>query len=237
MRPKQLVLVCGTGTDVGKTWVTAGVLTHLSGLGVTVSARKPAQSFDVDGHGQPLGGPTDAEVLASATGEHPDEVCHPLRSYRRAMAPPMAADALGLDPITVEQLVGQVTWPDWAVAVGMMEAAGGVRSPQADNGDCVDVAHVVAPDLVLLVADAGLGTISSVRLCAEALAHADIGAGGSVPLVVALNRFDGGHEIHRGNRAWLEARCGFEVYGLAEELDRLARRIAGPGVTAGNGPT
>ena len=46
MRPRRLVLVVGTGTDVGKTWVSAHLLATLRAAGLTVAARKPAQSFD-----------------------------------------------------------------------------------------------------------------------------------------------------------------------------------------------
>ena len=48
VRPHRLVVVVGTGTDVGKTWVAARLLIDLRAAGVTVAARKPAQSFDPD---------------------------------------------------------------------------------------------------------------------------------------------------------------------------------------------
>ena len=46
VRPRRLVAVVGTGTDVGKTWVSARVLRDLRAAGLRVAARKPAQSFD-----------------------------------------------------------------------------------------------------------------------------------------------------------------------------------------------
>ena len=58
-----------------------------------------------------------------------------------------------------------------------METAGGVRSPQADDGDAVDLVRLLAPDLVVLVADAGLGTINAVRLCVDALAGSGLAPG------------------------------------------------------------
>ncbi len=65
-RPRLLVVVLGTATEVGKTWMSAAALRELAGRGRRVSARKPAQSFDPDdGH------PTDAFVLGGATGENP----------------------------------------------------------------------------------------------------------------------------------------------------------------------
>ncbi len=60
----MLVVVAGTGTDVGKTWVGCRLARHFRERGLSVAARKPAQSFAPD-----QAGPTDAEMLASATGE------------------------------------------------------------------------------------------------------------------------------------------------------------------------
>jgi dethiobiotin synthetase len=57
------------------------------------------------------------------------------------------------------------------VDVGLVETAGGVRSPQADDGDVLDLVAAIAPDHVILVADAGLGTINAVRLSVAALVH------------------------------------------------------------------
>ena len=45
-RPTHLVVVAGTGTDIGKTWVAATLLTAWRDGGWAVAARKPAQSFD-----------------------------------------------------------------------------------------------------------------------------------------------------------------------------------------------
>jgi len=218
--PDRLVLVCGTGTEVGKTWVAASLLEKLRKRGLTVAARKPAQSFDVDLEADRLGERTDAEVLGQASGEDPDVVCLPARSYHRAMAPPMAAEMLGLPPFTVGDLADELRWPVPPVDVGLVETAGGVRSPQASDGDAVDLGRLLRPHIVLLVADAGLGTINGVRLSTDALSPL-VGEGpgpdhGGAParLIIALNRFDEEHDIHRRNRQWLTARDGFEVVTL-----------------------
>ena len=195
-RPARLVFVAGTGTAVGKTWTAAAVLARLGSAGLRVGARKPAQSFDA---GE---GPTDAEVLAAATGETPHDVCPRHRWYARALAPPMAADALGAPPFTVGDLVGELYWPD-GVDVGLIEGAGGPRSPIAADGDNVRLASAITPDLVLLVADAGLGTINAVRMSVAALAEEQV--------VVVLNHFDEHDPLHRRNRDWLSCRDGFDV--------------------------
>lgn len=238
-RPDRIVLVCGTGTEVGKTWVGSRLLEELRRRGLTVAARKPAQSFDVDSEGSTLGGPTDAEVLAEASGEDPETVCASFRSYHRAMAPPMAAEALGRPGFTVAELVAELNWPPARVSVGLVETAGGVRSPQASDGDGCDLLATLVPDAVVLVADAGLGTINDVRLAMDALTSTT-STMADIPIVVVLDRFDGRHEIHRRNRDWLTERDSFRVLALPGEEVALADEIvhAGPpstGVGSGSG--
>jgi len=220
------VLVCGTGTEVGKTWVCGRLLTELRSRGVAVAARKPAQSFDIDSEGRRLGGPTDADRLGAASGELPAAVCHPFRSYRRAMAPPMAAEALGLPPFTVADLMEEMVWPSDRVQVGVVEMAGGVRSPQASDGDTTDMVTALAPDAVVLVADAGLGSINGVRLSMDALATATNRLPGTSTVVV-LDRYDGHHDIHRRNLAWLSGRNGYRVVVAPGEESLLADLVIG----------
>jgi dethiobiotin synthetase len=204
--PQRLVVVVGTATEVGKTWVGAAALRGLAGAGLTVAARKPVQSF------APGEGPTDAEVLAGASGERPEDVCPRHRWYELAMAPPMAADALGRPPFTVADLTAELRWPS-GVEVGLVETVGGPRSPIAADGDSAALAVALEPDLVLLVADAGLGAVNAVLLAAAALAG---------PPVVVLNRYDGSDVCAR-NRTWLEA-AGLDVVpGAAALAERLRR--------------
>jgi len=226
VRPDRVALVCGTGTEVGKTWVAARLLVELRARGATVAARKPAQSFDVGRYGECLGGATDAEALSVASGEHPGDVCHVFRSYHRAMAPPIAAQVLGMPPFTVADLVGELTWPLDRVDVGVVETAGGVCSPQADDGDVCDMVALLAPDIVVLVADAGLGTINSIRLTMGALTGRGGGTVGA-PVIVVLNRFDGHHEIHCRNHEWLERREGYCMVTLPGGEAELADLVAG----------
>src|SRR3982751_4211805 len=83
--PDLLVVVVGTGTDVGKTWVSAEALRGLRALGHAVAARKPAQSFAAGDAPDTR----DASILAAATGESTEDVCPAHRAYEVAMAPPM----------------------------------------------------------------------------------------------------------------------------------------------------
>jgi len=228
-RPRLLVVVAGTGTEIGKTWVTFEAASMLRReLSLDVAARKPAQSFDPDDDS------TDADLLASATRSRPYDVCPEHRWYPTPMAPPMAADALGLDPIELTALATEVStsWPGRAPDIGFVELAGGVRSPMAHDGDGVDLISALNPDIVLLVADAGLGTINSVRLSRAAISTAD-----APRTIVALNRYDDSVALHRDNRRWLITHDGVEVVVSIGELvgvlhDALPRWCAGCGKRA-----
>jgi dethiobiotin synthetase len=209
------VAVVGTGTDVGKTYVTARLLEELREEGMSVAARKPAQSFD------PSDDPAayDAAVLGLASGEPPETVCPPHRWYEMAMAPPMAADALIRPAFTLDVLVEELQWPSVPVDVGFVETAGGLRSPLSDDGDCLSFVVAVMPDMVVLVADAGLGTINAVRLTMDPLVRLP------AQLTVVLNRFDDGSELHQRNRSWLRDRDAMHVLSVPGDEAELAKLV------------
>jgi len=209
-------MVVGTGTGVGKTWTSARLLAALRGAGVSVAARKPAQSFDPGDDPARL----DAAVLGAATGESPETVCRPDRWYEAAMAPPMAADALGRGRLTVADLERELAWPPQRVDVGLVESVGGVRSPQAHDGDAVSLLRVLDPDVVLLVADAGLGVLNAVRLSVDVLPE-------GTDVVVVLNRYDPGSDLHVRNRRWLSSQDGLATAALPGEEAALVARVKG----------
>jgi dethiobiotin synthetase len=205
--PRTLVVVAGTGTGVGKTFVGAELVRRLRAAGLRVAARKPAQSYEPDELGA-----TDAEVLAGATGEAPHDVCPPTRWYPVPMAPPMAASQLGHAPPRLHDLADDCTrsWPAAQVDVGLVELAGGPRSPIAADGDGVDLTRLLQPDHVLLVADAGLGTINAVRLSAAVF--------GGLDVVVMLNRFEPHDALHAANLAWLRGALPCPVLHDVDDL-------------------
>ncbi len=201
MRPGHLVAVAGTGTGVGKTWVSCAVARATLERGSRVQVRKPVQSFAM---ASAAGlDETDAELLAAVTGEALHDVCPAHRWYGLAMAPPMACDALGDAPFTAADLLDELQWHG-AVDIGLVETVGGVRSPMTDDADSAGFVRALAPDAVLLVADAGLGTINAVRSACDALA--------GLPVTILLNRFDEADDLHRRNRAWLAQRDGLAVF-------------------------
>src|SRR5690606_1694497 len=186
-RPMRIV-VAGTGPEAGEAGTAVASIERARAQGMRVAARKPAQSYSSEDR------VTDADLLAAATGETAHEVCPAHRWYPVPMAPPMAADALGRARIELSELLEETRWCE-AADVTLIETAGGLCSPIAHDGDNLKLIERIAPTKVVLVADAGLGTLNAVRLCLRAL--------GAMPTVVFLNRYDEQSELHRRNRAWL----------------------------------
>ena len=204
------MVVVGTATDIGKTWVGGQVLARLRADGATVAARKPAQSFDpAEDH------PTDAEVLARRRVKRLTSSVRAHRTYEVAMAPPMAADVLGRSVPTLDDLSASCSWPSPAVDVGWFETVGGPRSPIGADGDAVDAVERLDPDLVVLVADAGLGTVNAVLVSVAPFTGRRC--------VTLLNRFDPDDDLHRRNLDWRRTREGLEVVVDLEALTKVVR--------------
>lgn len=197
----DVVVVSGTSTGVGKTWFAARTIERLVSAGLQVAVRKPVQSYAGDEA-------TDAEVLSKASREDPFDVCPAQRWYPIAIAPPIAARELGQMPFTLQDLLADMPLPERGIV--LVEGVGGPRSPLASDADTVALAKALNPRRVVIVAEAALGAINAVRLSAAAFA--------SVPIVVALNRFNPAELVHRSNAAWLEEVDGLDVVTTPHQL-------------------
>lgn len=148
----KALFVAGAHTDVGKTHVACAILEQARAAGLTVEAWKPVVS------GFEAGRASDPARLAAACGLDltPEAVASiaPLR-YAAPLAPPWAAraegvrltlDMLGLPPATDADLL-------------VVEGAGGLMSPVAEDATCLDL--IAACGLpVVLVGGSYLGAIS-----------------------------------------------------------------------------
>ena len=207
MAAETVVFFTGTATEIGKTWVAAGLASVLRRRGRKVQACKPVQSYDPDG-----ADPTDAAVLGAATGQPSHEVCPPEHSYPVPLAPPMAAARLGRPCPSLDELGRVCRFAD-GTEVGIVEGVGGLFSPLAADGCNLDLIDRLDPQAVVVVAEPGLGAIHSVLACVLPLTARR-------PLVF-LNRFDPADEVQGLNLGWLRD-GGWTVDTRLEALaDRL----------------
>jgi dethiobiotin synthetase len=159
------LFVTGTGTDIGKTYVTCALIRALRAQGVTVDAFKPVVSgFDPkDAAG------SDPARLAAALDSPGDVFRIAPRRYRAPLSPNVAArlegETLVLSDMVIDAVARAAPLRDGLLLV---EGAGGVMSPLTDAETNLDmIAALGAP--VLLVAGSYLGTISHVLTALVAL--------------------------------------------------------------------
>ncbi len=210
VRPKLLIAVVGTGTEIGKTWLVVQLAKEFLSKGLKASARKPAQSFGVSEIGR-----TDADLLADSTQESPYEVCSKEFWFETPLAPPMAAAELSLMPFVLRDLVDSVKWRGES-DIGIVELAGGIRSPQCEDSDALGFVKAIEPDLVILVSDARLGAINSIR---SALDSFKVEKYKPKNLIVFLNFFDEKERVQVLNREWLSRKYEISVFTNVMELE------------------
>jgi len=157
----RTLIVTGSHTDVGKTFVACRIVERWVEDGLTVDVRKPVMSGFDPGRADE----SDAGRLLRAAGLFPedpeelfrllDEVC-PWR-FAAPLAPDAAARAEGIT-LSLDEIAAFTNKPSNADAV-LVETAGGVMSPLTHDSTALDlIARVRAP--TILVVGAYLGGIS-----------------------------------------------------------------------------
>ncbi|OFW34053.1 MAG: dethiobiotin synthase [Acidobacteria bacterium RIFCSPLOWO2_12_FULL_60_22] len=166
------LLITGTDTGVGKTFVACGLAGSLRQQGFRVAPFKPAETgCEPDPKSQALV-PADAELLrrATATQASIETIC-PYR-FRAPLAPWVAAELEGasIDPQRLERCYRELSDSHDFVLV---ETAGGILVPLAESFHYADLARLL--DLpVLVVIGSKLGAINHTLLTLEFLSNAGL---------------------------------------------------------------
>ncbi|MBP0459164.1 dethiobiotin synthase [Streptomyces montanisoli] len=166
-----VVVVSGTDTEIGKTVVTAAVAAAATAAGRTVAVLKPAQTGlapgeegDVAAAGRLAGGVTTVE----------------LARFPEPLAPATAARRAGMAPVGPADVAEAARRLAAEHDLVLVEGAGGllVRFDE-EGGTLADAARLLDAQ-VLVVVRAGLGTLNTTALTAEALRARGVGALGAV---------------------------------------------------------
>jgi dethiobiotin synthetase len=175
------VFITGTDTDVGKTWVAAGLTAALRERAVNAVYFKPIQSGCPLEEGRLI--PTDARLAKEVAGlTEPLEVLTPI-SLRLPLAPGVAAAKAGVE-VDLKRLAAGVRDLVSRYDFLVVEGAGGLYVPLIGTYFLVlDMIRWLGLPLVV-VARAGLGTINHTVLTVKAAQAAGIEMAG-----VILNRY------------------------------------------------
>jgi dethiobiotin synthetase len=164
-------VVSGTGTGVGKTVVTAAVAALAMRRGLDVAVVKPAQT------GARLGEPGDVDEIARLARVADRRE---LARFPAALSPEAAARVSGRPSVDLRGAARQVNKLAAGGKLVLIEGAGGLAVRyDADGTTIADLAaELGAP--VLIVAQAGLGTLNHTALTMAALATLGLQCAGVV---------------------------------------------------------
>ncbi len=195
------LFITGTGTDVGKTYVTALIVKKLHQAGLRVGYYKAALS------GASSITDSDAGYVKRISGISQPEEEMVSYLYRDAVSPHLAARREG-NPVSFSKIrrdYGKVCEKYDYVA---MEGSGGIVCPlRWDDKEQILLADVVKKlELAaLLVTDAGLGTIHKTAVTAEYMRSHGLSVKG-----IVLNRYMG-DEMQKDNLQMIETLSGVPV--------------------------
>ncbi|MFI6938896.1 dethiobiotin synthase [Streptomyces sp. NPDC050418] len=155
-----VLVVTGTGTEIGKTVTTAAVAAVALAAGRSVAVLKPAQTGVAPGEAGDVAEVT--RLAGPVTGLE-------LARYPEPLAPATAARRAGLAPVLPSEIAEAAEKLAAAHDLVLVEGAGGLLVRFDDAGATLADAARLLGAPVLVVAPAGLGTLNSAALTGEAL--------------------------------------------------------------------
>ena len=172
------LMIVGTDTGVGKTYISAAIARQLTSEGVRTGAYKPACSGALID--EQTGAPywDDVTLLSRAINDaFPRERICP-QTFQAPLAPPVAAAKE--DKHVDETLIAEgARWWQDEVDFLIVEGVGGVLCPLSDSQTVLDFAATISLPVVI-VARAGLGTINHSLLTIEALERRGLSIAGLI---------------------------------------------------------
>lgn len=200
------LFITGTGTDVGKTYITGLLLKKLNDAGFNSAYYKAAMSGnEKDENGDLI--PGDATFVKNISGISQDVKTMCPYIYETAVSPHLASKIEG-SPVELDVVEDNYKRLASQYDYIITEGSGGIICPlRYDNK------HYLLEDVIklldlpcLVIADAGLGTINNVVLTIDYMKTRNIAVKG-----IIFNRFHPGDVMEEDNKKMCEAYTGVPV--------------------------
>lgn len=206
------IFITGTGTDVGKTYVTGLLVKKLQENGIRAAYYKAAMSGNErTKEGALLPGDALHVKKVSGIGQPLSQMCPYI--YETAVSPHLASRMEG-NPVVMEEVVKGFEEVCRQYDYVTMEGSGGILCPI-----CFDEGELWLEDVIrqlglssLIVADAGLGTINSVGLTAAYMRAKNLPVKG-----IIFNHFHPGDRMEEDNLRMCEHRTKLPVIVCVED--------------------
>ncbi len=205
------VFITATGTDIGKTYISALLVKKMRDYGLNCGYYKPALSGALkQPDGSLLAG--DCEFVVKKAGLNINPADCLSYCFEEAVSPHLAAKRCGK---TIDKSVIKSDFEKLSQNYDYMlvEGAGGIVCPFNLQNETIllpDIIKLLETD-VIVVADGGLGTINSAVLTFEYAKSHGINVLGFI-----LNNFDKNNFMHIDNKKQIERLTGVEVLACVE---------------------
>lgn len=208
------LFITGTGTDVGKTYVTGLIVKKLR-EGVKSAAYYKAAMSGNDRRPDGSLIPGDALQVKTMSGiEQPlEEMCPYI--YETAVSPHLAAKSEG-NPVEMDRVLKNFDQVCDRYEYVTAEGSGGILCPLRFDEQKIQLEDFIkARSLAcLMIADAGLGTINAVVLTAEYMNARKIPVKG-----IIFNHYEPGNPLHEDNKQMCETMTGLKVVACVKNDD------------------
>lgn len=208
------IFITATGTDIGKTFVTALIVKKLRDAGYNAGYYKAALSgADVTENGLIPGDAYYVNKIANINEKMDNLVSY---IYKEAVSPHLASKIEG-NPVEMNKVVEDFNNALSKYDYLTMEGSGGIVCPIR-----YDHIKILLEDIIkelglstLIIADAGLGTINNVVLTVEYLKNRNISIKG-----IILNRYCENNLLHEDNKKMIEMITKIPVIAVVKENDK-----------------
>lgn len=208
------IFITATGTDIGKTFVTALIVKKLRDAGYNAGYYKAALSgAEVTENGLIPGDAYYVNKIANINETMDNLVSY---VYKEAVSPHLACKIEG-NPVEMKKIVEDFNNALSKYDYLTMEGSGGIVCPiRYDN------IKILLEDIIkelglstLIIADAGLGTINHVVITAEYLKNRNIQVKG-----IILNHYNEDNLLHEDNIKMIQEITKIPVIALVKENDK-----------------
>lgn len=208
----KALFITATGTDIGKTYVSALICKQMKEEGFDIGYYKAALSGSND--------ITDSDAWyvkekANLTDSYEEMVSY---TYKHAYSPHLAAQIEGNPP---DMKVIKKSYKNISKNHEYMivEGSGGIICPIRYDDDKKIFLEDIIKELdlpCLIVADAGLGTINSAVLTIEYMKSKKIKIKG-----IILNRFEEANVMHEDNKEMIEKITNIKTVGIIDSVNNM----------------
>ncbi len=195
------IFITATGTDVGKTYVSALIVKSIPNCGYY----KPALSGDVY--------PNDCEYVLQTSRIHKNANNYVSYKFKPAVSPHLASQMTNT-PIKLDKIKADFERIQNEFDFIVVEGAGGIVCPFGDDLLLPDVIKAVGLDIII-IASASLGTINSTVLTVEYAQSHGINVKG-----IILNNYDENDFMQADNRKMVEKLTGIKVIATVKKDDK-----------------